>query len=187
MRIIAGKFGSQPLLAPKGWKTRPTSDRLRETLFNVLAPRIEGAIFADLFAGTGAVGIEALSRGARHVYFAENSKLALPTLRANLERFPVASQCAVDTAGTMPLLRRLARQNIPLDLVFLDPPYSDATGYQDTLEFLGTCSIVSATTVVVAEHARRTPLASQYARLTRYRVLEQGDASLSFFAPLRDS
>lgn len=187
MRIIAGKFGSQPLLAPKGWNTRPTSDRLRETLFNVLAPRIEGAVCADLFAGTGAVGIEALSRGARYVHFAENSKTALSALRANLARFPFDSQCAVDAAGTMPLLRRLAKQNIPLDLVFLDPPYSDVAGYQDTLEFLAASSIVSDTTVVVAEHARRTPLASQYARLTRYRVLEQGDASLSFFAPLRGS
>lgn len=187
MRIIAGQFRSQPLSAPKGWNTRPTSDRLRETLFNVLAPRIEGSIFADLFAGTGAVGIEALSRGANFVHFAENSKLALATLRSNLERFPVDSQFAVDPAGTIPLLRRLAKRNIALDLVFLDPPYGDAAGYRDTLEFLAGSSILSDGAVVVAEHARRTPLASQYARLTRYRVLEQGDASLSFFAPLRRS
>src|SRR6185437_2740776 len=76
MRVIAGKFRSHLLISPKGVKTRPTSDRLRETLFNVLAPRIEGTIFGDLFAGTGAVGIEALSRGARQVYFAENAKPA---------------------------------------------------------------------------------------------------------------
>jgi len=187
MRIIAGKFRSQLLSAPKGWNTRPTSDRLRETLFNVLAPRIEGAVFADLFAGTGAVGIEALSRGARYVYFAENSKLALPSLRANIERFPVASQCAVDAAGTMPLLRRLGKQQVTLDLVFLDPPYSDGASYEDTLKFLAGSSLLSREGVVVAEHARRTPLDSEYGRLTRYRVLEQGEASLSFFAALGGS
>jgi 16S rRNA (guanine(966)-N(2))-methyltransferase RsmD len=122
MRVIAGKFRSQPIVSPKGRDTRPTSDRLRETLFNVIAPHIQDAIFADLFAGTGAVGIEAISRGARQVYFAENAKVPLATLRQNLDRLVIRDQAIVEPAGVMPLLRRLLRQKINLDLIFLDPP-----------------------------------------------------------------
>lgn len=182
MRIIAGKFRSQPLMAPKGWDTRPTSDRLRETLFNVLSPRIEGAVFADLFAGTGAVGIEALSRGARHVYFAENSRVALATLQSNLQRFPVSSLGSVEPGGTLPLLRRLAKQKATLDVVFLDPPYSDAGSYSETLELVGGSALLANGGTVVAEHSRRIPLAARYGHLTRYRALKQGEACLSFFS-----
>lgn len=182
MRIIAGKFRSRPLTAPKGWDTRPTSDRLRETLFNVLSPQIAGAVFADLFAGTGAVGIEALSRGARQVYFAENSRLALAALRSNLDRFPVSSACAVESAGTLPLLRRLGERKVVLDVVFLDPPYSDSASYSNTLELLGGSALLAEGATVVAEHSRRAPLAECYAHLNKYRVLVQGEAALSFFS-----
>ncbi len=123
MRVISGKYRSQPLASPRGRDTRPTSDRLRETLFNVIAPRIHDAVFADLFAGTGAVGIEAISRGARQVYFAENAKIPLQTLRQNLARLAIGDQAVVEAAGTMPLLRRLLKHEILLDLIFLDPPY----------------------------------------------------------------
>src|ERR1700724_2493120 len=90
MRVIAGIYRSRPLIAPKGLGTRPTSDRLRETLFNVLAPRIAGSRFVDLYAGTGAVGIEAMSRGAEHVWFAENAELALAALRQNLSALKIS-------------------------------------------------------------------------------------------------
>ena len=181
MRIIAGKFRSQPLMAPKGWDTRPTSDRLRETLFNVLAPRIQGAVFADLFAGTGAVGIEALSRGASHVYFAENAKPPLNALLGNLDRFALHAEATVEQAGTLPLLRRLVRQNILLDLVFLDPPYSDDFAYRNTLEFLGRQPILVTNAIVIAEHSRRLPLLKAFGHLSQYRVTTHGEASLTFF------
>lgn len=181
MRIIAGKFRSQLLTAPKGWETRPTSDRLRETLFNVLAPCIQGAVFADLFAGTGAVGIEAISRGARAVYFAENARPPLKALLANLERFGLPSEAVVEPAGTLPLLRKLAKQKALLDLVFLDPPYNESSAYQETLTLLGELPILAADAVVVAEHARRSTLADVFGHLNKYRVLVQGDASLTFF------
>ncbi|MDQ2799539.1 MAG: 16S rRNA (guanine(966)-N(2))-methyltransferase RsmD [Armatimonadota bacterium] len=187
MRIIAGKFRSQPLPAPKGWKTRPTSDRLRETLFNVLAPRIHGAVFADLFAGTGAVGIEALSRGARQVYFAENAKPPLEALRGNLEKFRLGPEAQVESAGTLPLLRRLLKQGIRLDIVFLDPPYSDQEAYETTLQFLAEHSALSAEAVVVAEHARRATLFETIGSLKQTRIIEQGEASLSFFGSVPSS
>jgi len=181
MRIIAGKFRSQPLRAPKGRNTRPTSDRLRETLFNVLAPRIPDAIFADLYAGTGAVGIEALSRGARKVYFAENAKGPLEALHGNLQRFAVGEQAQVEPAGTMSLLRRLVEQGVHLDIVFLDPPYDDRRGYETTLRFLAEQPILAAEAIVVAEHARRSPLPEVSSLLQYYRRIEQGEASLTFF------
>lgn len=181
MRVIAGKFRSQPLTAPKGWDTRPTSDRLRETLFNVLAPRIQGAVFADLFAGTGAVGIEALSRGARQVYFAENAKTPLIALRGNLARFKIGPEATVEPRGTLPLLRHLVEQKISLDIVFLDPRYRDDSAYRTTLEFLGEQPILGANAIVIAEHSHRLPLPHPFGHLSQYRVMPHGEASLTFF------
>src|ERR1700759_607042 len=108
MRVIAGTYRSRPLTAPRGMATRPTSDRLRETLFNVLAPRIEGARFADLYAGTGAVGIEALSRGAAHVTFVENSAAAIAALRANLTALKIRSGFQLEERSVLVGLRNLA-------------------------------------------------------------------------------
>lgn len=181
VRIIAGKFRSRPLIVPKGRDVRPTSDRLRETLFNVLAPRIAGCVFVDLFAGTGAVGIEALSRGASRAFFAEISKTALQSLHSNLNQFQLSAEAQVEQSGALPLLHRLANKGVTLDIVFLDPPYNQTDNYEQTLHFLANYPALAPNAVIVAEHARRVPLAAEFGHLTRYRVLEQGDASLSFF------
>jgi 16S rRNA (guanine966-N2)-methyltransferase len=181
MRVIAGKYRSQPLSTPKGRDTRPTSDRLRETLFNVIAPQIQGSVFADLFAGTGAVGIEAISRGARQVYFAENAKIPLQTLRQNLDRLQIRDEAIVETAGVMPLLRRLLQQKIHLDLIFLDPPYKEQLAYETALRFLAEQPIVHVNAIVVVEHARRFSLPNLNAHLQPYRRIEQGEAALTFF------
>src|ERR1700748_1435408 len=109
MRVIAGMYRSRPLEAPRGTATRPTSDRLRETLFNVLAPRLEGSRFADLYAGSGAVGIEAISRGAEHVWFAENAPAALAAIRGNLAKLKVGGGYSVEDRSVGHLLRSLAK------------------------------------------------------------------------------
>jgi 16S rRNA (guanine(966)-N(2))-methyltransferase RsmD len=181
MRVIAGKFRSQLLLAPKGRNTRPTSDRLRETLFNVIAPHIRGSVFADLFAGTGAVGIEALSRGARQVYFAENAKVPLETLRRNLERLQIREPAQIEPRGTMFLLQRLLKESVCLDIVFLDPPYDDWPGYETALQFLAQHPILRATAIVIVEHSRRFRLPESQGNLQPYRRIEQGEAALTFF------
>src|SRR6202012_4040677 len=111
MRVIAGTYRSRPLTAPRGTATRPTSDRLRETLFNVLAPHIEGARFHDLYAGTGAVGVEALSRGAAHVTFVENAASAVATLRANLAALGIRSGSQLEQRSVPAALRNLARRD----------------------------------------------------------------------------
>lgn len=183
MRIIAGTYRSRLLTSPPGTATRPTSDRLRETLFNILAPRLSDCAFADLYAGTGAVGIEALSRGARHVSFAENTPAALKALRANLAALRVTAGYTIEDRGAMPLLQRLSG---PFDLVFLDPPYENEDDYTQTLGFLGgafAIKCLNPEALVIAEHASRGnfQLTDRYGALTRTRQLKQGDASLSFF------
>src|SRR5208337_4385191 len=126
MRIIAGTLRSRTLQAPAGLATRPTSDRLRETLFNVLAPRVQGAAFLDLYAGSGAVGIEALSRGAAHVTFVERAPAALKVLRGNLERLGIGSGFRIHSASVGAFLRNVVVTRPKpehYEVVFLDPPY----------------------------------------------------------------
>src|ERR1700739_2936485 len=120
MRIIAGTFRSRTLEAPAGLATRPTSDRLRETLFNVLAPRIKGAAFLDLYAGSGAGGIEALSRGAARVEFVERAPAALAALRANLAKLGVTAGFRVHAGSVGSWLRRMqaSDQAAAFDLLF---------------------------------------------------------------------
>jgi 16S rRNA (guanine(966)-N(2))-methyltransferase RsmD len=184
MRVIAGLYRSRPLSAPRGLSTRPTYDRLRETLFNVLAPRIEGAVFADLYAGSGANGIEALSRGAGRVFFVENATAALAAVRANLASLGIREGFRIEARSVATALRLFAAQSQKLDVVFLDPPYESQKEYVATLELLGgeCAAILASGAVVIAEHLRREPLADRYGSLERYRVLEQGDSALSFYS-----
>ena len=184
MRIIAGEFRSRTLEAPAGLATRPTTDRLRETLFNVLAPRIEGAVFLDLYAGSGAVGIEAISRGAASVVFVERAEAALKVLRKNMERLGIDAGFRIQTVGVSASLRRLAAgPGTGFDLVFLDPPYDSAEEYANTLGLLGgPGGLLASGALVIAEHRRKERLSDQYGALERTRLLEQGDAALSFYA-----
>jgi 16S rRNA (guanine966-N2)-methyltransferase len=180
MRVIAGTYRSRRLIAPSGLATRPTSDRLRETFFNVVGPRVEGAVVADLYAGSGAVGIEALSRGARLVYFVDRAASAVAAIRANLAALEIRSGFQIDCSTVSAALKRFAE---PCQIVFLDPPYDADDDYARTLASLGHSadSLLTADGIVVAEHRRKISLAEGYGRLRRYRVLEQGDAGLSFY------
>lgn len=183
MRVISGQYRSRVLVAPKGRDTRPTSDRLRETLFNVLAPRIEGAVFVDLYAGSGAVGIEALSRGAREAVFVERAEPALKAVRANLGALGIRGAYALEPRGVAAALKRLASTGRVADIVFLDPPYEHADEYETALGLLGgeCADLLAPNAVVVAEHATKSDLEERYGKLLRYRTLKQGDAALSFY------
>jgi 16S rRNA (guanine(966)-N(2))-methyltransferase RsmD len=191
MRIIAGTFRSRTLAAPPGMSTRPTSDRLRETLFNVLAPRIGDAAFLDLYAGSGAVGIEALSRGAARVEFVERAPAALKILDANLARLGISDGFRVHRKSVAAFLRPPTnlipgreKRPEPHEVLFLDPPYEAAEEYALSLGLLGGAAqaILAPGAIVIAEHRRKFALADRYGNLQRTRLLEQGDAALSFYA-----
>jgi 16S rRNA (guanine(966)-N(2))-methyltransferase RsmD len=179
MRVIAGTLKGRRLDSPDWPGLRPTSDRLRETLFNILAPRIPGARFLDGYAGTGAVGIEALSRGASHVTFVEQDRRAQQLIEANLSRCGVEDRYAIIRAGFAGVARRLTG---PFEILFLDPPYG-AAELAEALEAAG--SLVAADALLIIEHARRDRAPEHAAGLSRTRQLVQGDSVLSFFSAAR--
>ena len=181
MRVIAGTYRSRKLTAPSGANTRPTSDRLRETLFNVVAPKVANSVWIDLFAGSGAVGIEALSRGARMVYFAEEDAKAARVIRENLRSLKITEGYEVHEREVIYMLRQLDAAAIICDFCFLDPPYAHHGAYEQTLGFLSQCQLIVPHGIVIAEHDKHSDLEDRYGALARYRRLQQGDAVLSFY------
>src|ERR1051326_6144972 len=133
MRVISGQFRSRKLAAVPGMATRPTSDRLRETLFNVIGPRIVDSVFLDLYAGTGAVGIEAISRAARQVYFAESDKRAARVIRENLQSLGVGDGAELQEREVIQALRLLDSQAVVCDFICIDPPYELHVAYAQAL------------------------------------------------------
>ncbi len=183
MRIIAGQFRSRPLKSLPGLDLRPTSDRLRETLFNVLASsgQLQDSVWLDLYAGTGAVGIEALSRGARQVYFVENAKKHARLLRENLASLGIDSGFEVQEREVAQALPLLDSTGVVCDFCFLDPPYQMRGSYERTLGFLSQSRLLQPSSIVIAEHEKRFDPDERFGALVRYRKLEQGDAALSFY------
>jgi len=181
MRVIAGKYRSRTLRSLKGQALRPTSDRLRETLFNILGPAIDDSVFVDLYAGTGAVGIEALSRGARASIFVERHEPATALIRRNLESLGVFGKAEILGVDVLRGLERLEARRVHAQFVFLDPPYASTGEYERTLEFLGDSLILAPEGLVIAEHLRKRALPERFGELELTRVVEQGDAALSFY------
>lgn len=183
MRVIAGKFRGRNLKSPPSFRVRPTSDRLRETLFNVIAPRIEGARFLDLCAGSGAVGIEAISRGAAHATFVDQSRKMSALIKSNLELCGVAATQyrIVQTEAADFLSLSVKRDCEPWNIVFFDPPYAD--DYLTVLEQVGsqTEEVLVEAGLVIVEHDKRKVLPEHTGSLKRVRVLKQGDSALSFY------
>ncbi|MGE5056848.1 MAG: 16S rRNA (guanine(966)-N(2))-methyltransferase RsmD [Acidobacteriota bacterium] len=185
MRVIAGKYRSRPLHSLRGMDVRPTLDRLRETLFNVLTagnPKaLEGSVWLDLFAGSGAIGIEALSRGAKEVYFVENSHAAAEAIRGNLKNLGIAQGSHIVEDGLPRAFWRMERQKIAADVVFIDPPYRMKEAYPATLRALADSSLIWAMSVVIAEHEKKFDPGGEFGALRRFRLLVQGSIALSFY------
>ncbi|HEY4052486.1 MAG TPA: 16S rRNA (guanine(966)-N(2))-methyltransferase RsmD [Terriglobales bacterium] len=184
MRVIAGKFRSRPLRSLHGLEIRPTSDRLRETLFNVLSggnpDALSGSTWLDLFAGTGAVGIEALSRGAGMVHFVESSKDGADLIAANLGSLGLKTGFEILRLEVSRALPALERQQVRPDFIFIDPPYRLRKAYGEILNWLGN-SDMSGRALVIVEHEKKFDPAEQFGSIRRLRVLRQGDAALSFY------
>jgi 16S rRNA (guanine966-N2)-methyltransferase len=185
MRVIAGKYRSRPLRSLRGMDIRPTSDRLRETLFNVLtsgnSSALEGTVWLDLFAGTGAVGIEALSRGAKQVYFVESSPAAANVIRQNLQSLHIVEGFKLLQEELPRAFWRMEREHVAADVVFIDPPYRMQDAYRDTLRALAESPVVWAMSMVIAEHEKKFDPGEEFVPLRRFRKLVQGSATLSFY------
>ncbi len=180
MRVIAGVHKGRTLKAPTWDGLRPTSDRLRETLFNVLATRVPGARVLDVYAGTGALGIEALSRGAAHVTFVESDRRAQALIAENLERCGIAGGYAIIRASASRAVTDVRRGSsfVPFDIVLLDPPYDHPAAEA----LAGVDALVAPDGLVVFEHAKRSPVPESVGRLTLTRDLVSGDSALAFYA-----
>ena len=177
MRVIAGVYKGRKLKSPPSIQVRPTSDRLRETLFNVIAPRVQESRFLDLCAGSGAVGIEALSRGAGCVTFVDRSRRSCQLIEANLELCRVPEeQREIYCSEVTEFLRQT--RDVTWDIIFFDPPYKQ--DYLKTLEIIGMKKLLSG--LLIVEHHHKNPLPEISGNLRRTRVLKQGDSALSFYA-----
>jgi 16S rRNA (guanine966-N2)-methyltransferase len=183
VRIIAGKYRGRNLKSPPSLDTRPTSDRLRETLFNVIAPRIRDVRFLDLCAGSGAVGIEALSRDATHTTFVDRSRNMRGLIQSNLELCQVPEdKVSVVMSEALEFLRKTIKRKVQAwDIVFFDPPYAD--DYVSVMEALGgfASELLAPDALLIVEHFHKNELPAEVGNLTRQRVLKQGDSALSFY------
>jgi 16S rRNA (guanine(966)-N(2))-methyltransferase RsmD len=195
MRVIAGTYRSRRLRTLRGLALRPSSDRVRETLFNILGSDVLDAVFVDLFAGSGAVGIEALSRGARQCIFVERHPAAVKLLRANLESLGIAvagprgktfaGSAEIITLDAVEGLGQLAARGLKAGFIFADPPYADSGVYTGVLDWLGDSQLLASGGRVIVEHSRRLALPPVTGQLQRTRMVQQGDAVLSFYAVAR--
>lgn len=177
MRVVAGRAKGHHLRMPKGTQTRPTSDKVREAIFAMLAGSFAGQPVVDLFAGTGAMGIEALSREASFAVFVERRVPACQIIRANLEHTHLEEESRV---MCMPVERALSILNDPFGLVILDPPYADPD-LHGIMAAIGGARVIGDETRVVFEHSPRFSVAERYGRLARQRQKVYGDTAVSIF------
>jgi 16S rRNA (guanine966-N2)-methyltransferase len=196
MRIISGIYKGRRLKTVPGLEVRPTSDRLRETLFNILTPHIRGSHFLDLCAGCGAIGIEAASRGAGEVVFVDKSRQSCSVLQENLTMIGGLDNARIIQRDALAALKQLentlplqiaeqenggVERNGKFDIVYLDPPY-DSGIYPDILNQLASGQLIDEDSIVVVEHRTWTRLEPAYGDLKIYRELKQGSSSLAFFS-----
>lgn len=180
MRVIAGRLKGRQLMAPDGAQVRPTADRVKEALFSIIGSRVVGARVLDLYAGTGSLGIEALSRGAAAVTFVEHHPQALVALRRNLHECGLQSQSEVRTCRVETFFARPSPGRLPYDLVLADPPYRDIVAIQQWGQHLGD-ELVTQEALLVVEHAHKSLPAPSVGRLPLTRTYTYGDTALSIY------
>jgi 16S rRNA (guanine966-N2)-methyltransferase len=180
MRVISGKFRGRKLKGPDGLELRPTGDRLKESLFNILGAGIAGATVVDAFGGTGAIGIEALSRSAGETVFIESAETAVRLIRKNLKLCGIEKGYRIMEQDVFMALRSLARQGFKANIVFFDPPY-DWKPYADLLEIVFVRGLIAHPSRVVIEHYRKALLPDSGVGYRRSRIVSQGDHCLSFY------
>lgn len=181
MRVIAGNYKGRNLRTLAGLDVRPTSDKLRETIFNILSPYIENSSFLDICSGSGAVAIEALSRGANEATLVEISRKAAQVIYENIEHCKIPkTQAKIFCAEAITALKDLRKNNYLFDIIYFDPPYKSNI-YLPVLAFLGEKTILSETAIIIVEHHSKIPMPEIVGQLSCYRKLKQGETQLSFY------
>jgi 16S rRNA (guanine966-N2)-methyltransferase len=176
MRVTGGIGRGRRLKVPSGSRVRPTSDKVKQALFNILGDRVEGSYFLDLYAGAGGIGIEALSRGAARVLFVDASRDSLDVVKQNIEQMGFGDNAEVMLSTAESFLRKRTGH---YDIVFLDPPYAEEL--QPLLELIAGAGILKDESVVIAEHFKKQPSPEQAGGLTLYRLAKYGDTVLAFY------
>ncbi|HHW61529.1 MAG TPA: 16S rRNA (guanine(966)-N(2))-methyltransferase RsmD [Syntrophomonadaceae bacterium] len=181
MRVIAGSAKGRRLQAPAGMDTRPITDRIKESLFNILAPDIEGADFLDLFAGSGGVGIEALSRGARQAVFVDNSRKAAAVLAANLKHCDLEQHADLRLDDAIRAIKKLEREGRQFDIIYVDPPFTNAAIFSEVMAVLDRADILASMGKMVIRSHRKMDMPEKLTQLERYRLKEYGESVLHFY------
>ncbi len=182
LRVIGGEYRGRKLRSPSGTRTRPTADRVREALFSILSGRMEGACFLDAFAGTGAVGIEALSRGARRCVFVESDRRAARILAENVASVGAGDRARILTRPFSTVVKSLASEEGAFDVVFLDPPFG-AGAILGALRRVSSARLLRPQGILVAQHDARMDLPAREGGLALARSLRYGSSRLTFFTP----
>ena len=185
MRVIGGKYRGRILRAPHGREVRPTSDRLRETLFNIIAPHIEGSRFLDICAGSGAIGIEALSRGAASATFIDSSRRACAVIESNLASLSITSNATIINKDAVAAFKRLSGDEAKFDIIFFDPPYASEI-YSQVMRGIAAGQLLAPDALVITEHRAKAPPAAEYGGLKIDREVKQGESALAFYAGVRE-
>jgi 16S rRNA (guanine966-N2)-methyltransferase len=180
MRIIGGAVKGRRLVGLKGLSIRPTSDKVREALFDILGDKITGSNFLDLYAGSGGVGLEALSRGADFAAFVEQNPAAIRIIKANVSRCGFERQTKIISASVRNALLKLSVSKVKFDIIFLDPPYESGL-FPETLEQLADRQLLLPHSIIIAEHLSRSAHPVQFGDLMRYREKKYGQTGLSFY------
>jgi len=180
MRIVAGKYKSRFINMPKGVKIRPTQDRVREAIFNILSRRCIGAKVLDLYSGSGALGIEALSRGAGEAIFVDNNKKCIKTIKGNLNSLNTEYNYKVSQTDAFRFIKLCSAKKLRFDLIFLDPPYHKDMVEKALIE-LDKCDIITRSGVVIAENFKKDKIPESLNNLKLIRQNAYGDTMISFY------
>ncbi|MHB1392034.1 MAG: 16S rRNA (guanine(966)-N(2))-methyltransferase RsmD [Clostridia bacterium] len=181
MRVIAGEFRGRRLDRIEGMDIRPTSDKVKESLFNILGDVVIDSVFLDLFGGTGGIGIEALSRGAKHAVFADADIKSIKVLKGNLEHLNIKDNVEVFNTEYSTAISKLYMNKKEFDIIFIDPPYSVGLA-QNALKEIDKYPILAQSGLIIVEHDSRDDMPSSLGKLYMYRSKQYGNTTLSFYA-----
>lgn len=180
MRVIAGDCRGVPLKAVPGMTTRPTTDKVKESLFNILGPYFNGGIVVDLFSGSGSLGIEALSRGMEHAYLVDRDRKAVQTIRENVEKCKLSNKVTIMPMDAKKAIGEFEKNHIKIDMLFLDPPYKEVKDYE-LANLLIDAGLVDENAKIVCEHDKAQSLPNKLATFAKFRTETYGQIALSFY------